>query len=76
MACIPEADGAEIGSSNSQKVPKVVVIGGGTGMPVLLRGLKHVPIQLTALVTVADDGGSTGRLGMKCPFPLQGISAM
>src|SRR5690625_2775744 len=45
-----------------EKDPRIVVIGGGTGMPVLLRGLKDLPIDLTALVTVADDGGSTGRL--------------
>lgn len=51
--------------------PQVVVIGGGTGMPVLLRGLKNLPINLTALVTVADDGGSTGRLrnDMEMPAP-------
>ncbi len=41
---------------------KVVVIGGGTGMPVLLRGLKEYPLDITAIVTVADDGGSSGRL--------------
>lgn len=51
--------------------PRVVVIGGGTGMPVLLRGLKTLPIDLTALVSVADDGGSTGRLrnDMEIPAP-------
>lgn len=51
--------------------PSVVVIGGGTGLPVLLRGLKHLPINLTALVSVADDGGSTGRLrnDMEIPAP-------
>ncbi|MCG8462720.1 MAG: uridine diphosphate-N-acetylglucosamine-binding protein YvcK, partial [Holophagales bacterium] len=45
--------------------PSVVVIGGGTGLSVLLRGLKHLvagPDCLTAIVTVADDGGSSGRL--------------
>ncbi len=42
--------------------PKVVVIGGGTGLPVLLRGLKRHPIDISAIVTVADDGGSSGRL--------------
>ena len=42
--------------------PKMVVLGGGTGMPVLLRGLKKYPIDLATIVTVADDGGSTGRL--------------
>lgn len=42
--------------------PKMVVLGGGTGMPVLLRGLKELPIDLSTIVTVADDGGSTGML--------------
>lgn len=41
---------------------KVVVIGGGTGLPTVLRGLKHFTNNLTAIVTVADDGGSSGRL--------------
>lgn len=54
------------------KQPRVVVIGGGTGMPVLLRGLKNVPIHLTALVTVADDGGSTGRLRSEMAIPAPG----
>ncbi len=42
--------------------PKIVTIGGGTGMSNLLRGLKHYTDNLTAIVTVADDGGSSGRL--------------
>ena len=42
--------------------PKVVAIGGGTGLPVLLRGLKEHTSNLTAVVTVGDDGGSSGRL--------------
>lgn len=41
---------------------KVVVIGGGTGSFVLLTGLKEYPLELTAIVPVTDDGGSTGRL--------------
>ncbi|WJY27725.1 gluconeogenesis factor YvcK family protein [Sporosarcina trichiuri] len=41
---------------------KVVVFGGGTGLSTLLRGLKKHPLELTAVVTVADDGGSSGRL--------------
>lgn len=52
--------------------PSVVVIGGGTGMPVLLRGLKDYPIDLSALVTVADDGGSTGRLRNEMDIPATG----
>ncbi len=42
--------------------PKIVAIGGGTGLSMLLRGLKGRTSNLTAIVTVADDGGSTGRL--------------
>ena len=42
--------------------PKIVVVGGGTGLSVLLRGLKEHTDNITAIVTVADDGGSSGRL--------------
>lgn len=42
--------------------PHVVAIGGGTGLPALLRGLKEHTSNITAIVTVADDGGSSGRL--------------
>ncbi|MFZ0217570.1 MAG: gluconeogenesis factor YvcK family protein [Candidatus Dormiibacterota bacterium] len=42
--------------------PRVVAIGGGTGMSTLLRGLKGYTANLAAIVTVADDGGSSGRL--------------
>lgn len=45
-----------------QRGPRVVAIGGGTGLSTLLRGLKDYTSNLTAIVTVADDGGSTGRL--------------
>ena len=41
---------------------KVVVFGGGTGMSYLLRGLKQYPLDITAVVSVCDDGGSTGIL--------------
>lgn len=41
---------------------RIVVIGGGTGLSTLLRGLKKFNTDLTAIVTVADDGGSSGRL--------------
>ena len=41
---------------------KVVAIGGGTGLPSVLRGMKAYTGNLTAIVTVADDGGSSGRL--------------
>jgi len=42
--------------------PRIVAIGGGTGLSQLLRGLKPYPANLTAIVTVADDGGSSGLL--------------
>lgn len=41
---------------------KIVVLGGGTGLSVLLRGLKQFPLDITAIVTVADDGASSGKL--------------
>lgn len=51
--------------------PKIVCIGGGTGLPNLLRGLKQYTCDITAIVTVADDGGSSGviRGEMKIPPP-------
>ena len=42
--------------------PRIVVIGGGTGLSVMLKGLKKYTSNLTAVVTVTDDGGSSGRL--------------
>jgi uncharacterized cofD-like protein len=42
--------------------PRIVTIGGGTGLSTLLRGLKQYSANITAIVTVADDGGSSGRL--------------
>ncbi len=42
--------------------PKIVAIGGGTGLSTILKGLKHITGNLTAVVTVGDDGGSSGRL--------------
>ncbi|MCR4399125.1 MAG: YvcK family protein [Firmicutes bacterium] len=42
--------------------PRIVAIGGGTGLSVLLRGIKEYTANITAIVTVADDGGSSGRL--------------
>jgi len=45
-----------------QRGPQIVAIGGGTGMPTLLRGLSEYTSRITAVVTVADDGGSSGRL--------------
>src|SRR3989344_5924737 len=42
--------------------PKIAVIGGGTGLPNVLMGLKKYTRNLTAIVSMADSGGSTGRL--------------
>lgn len=51
----------------------VVVIGGGTGLSVMLRGLKQLQnIKLSAIVTVADDGGSTGRIRRQFHIPAMG----
>jgi uncharacterized cofD-like protein len=49
--------------------PRVVAIGGGTGLSTLLRGLKEVTSNLTAVVTVADDGGSSGVLRNELGIP-------
>lgn len=53
-------------------LPKVVILGGGTGLSVLLRGLKTKPVDITAIVTVADDGGSSGRLRHDLNIPPPG----
>ena len=45
-----------------QQGPHIVVIGGGTGLSVLLRGLKEYSSNITAIVSVGDDGGSSGRI--------------
>jgi uncharacterized cofD-like protein len=50
----------------------VVAIGGGTGLSTLLRGLKHHDLAITAIVTVADDGGSTGRIRSEFDIPAPG----
>jgi uncharacterized cofD-like protein len=49
--------------------PKIVAIGGGTGLSTLLRGLKEHTSNLTAVVTVADDGGSSGVLRTELGIP-------
>lgn len=52
--------------------PKIVCIGGGTGMPTLLAGLKKYTRDITAIVTMADEGGSTGRLRRLMGVPAVG----
>jgi uncharacterized cofD-like protein len=57
----PQASAPAVQARRSRG-PRVVAIGGGTGLPNLLSGLKAYTDHLTAVVTVADDGGSSGRL--------------
>lgn len=49
-------------SGRAERLPSLVTIGGGTGMSSILKGLKELPADITAVVTVTDDGGSSGRL--------------
>ena len=58
------------------KGPSVVVIGGGTGLSVLLRGIKLITNNCTAVVTTADDGGSSGRLRKEMGIIPPGICAI
>jgi uncharacterized cofD-like protein len=55
-----------------ERGPVVVAIGGGTGLSTLLRGLKHKTSNLVAIVTMADDGGSSGRLRRSLGLPPPG----
>lgn len=55
-----------------QRGPRVVAIGGGTGLSTLLRGLKEYTSNITAVVTMADDGGSSGRLRSELGIPPPG----
>ena len=51
---------------------KIVVFGGGTGISYLLKGLKNFPVDITAVITVSDDGRSTGRLREEFNTPAVG----
>jgi uncharacterized cofD-like protein len=53
-------------------VQRVVVLGGGHGLSVLLKGLKMFPVELTAIVAVSDDGSSTGKLRKEFNIPAVG----
>ncbi|MBL7151318.1 MAG: YvcK family protein [Candidatus Omnitrophica bacterium] len=66
-AFIPSSRGTELVDILYQRKqlgrgPKIVTVGGGTGLAVLLSGLKEYTSNISAIVTVADDGGSSGRL--------------
>jgi len=51
-----------INDTNKKVYPKIVVIGGGTGVFTVLSGLRNYPVDLTAIISMSDDGGSTGAL--------------
>ena len=51
---------------------KIVILGGGTGMATLLSGLKNFPVEITSVVSVCDDGQSTGRLREEFNMPAMG----
>lgn len=55
-------DVSMINAAQRKEVPRIVVIGGGTGVFTVLSGLKKYPVRLSAVVTMADDGGSSGVL--------------
>ncbi|GIO87452.1 gluconeogenesis factor [Paenibacillus faecis] len=61
-----------INRAKEERVPRIVVMGGGTGLSVMLRGLKERPLDITAIVTVADDGGSSGILRSELQMPPPG----
>jgi uncharacterized cofD-like protein len=56
----------------TKRKPRIVIVGGGTGLSVLIRGLKKYPVDIIAIVTVADDGGSSGRLRDELKIPPPG----
>lgn len=51
---------------------KIVIFGGGTGTSFVLKGLKYFPVDITAVITVSDDGSSTGRLRKEFSTPAVG----
>ncbi len=63
---LPQREGELVDKIYQQRIlergPKIVVMGGGTGLSTLLHGLKEYTSNITAIVTVADDGGSSGKL--------------
>ena len=66
-AMVPQTRGVDVldrvyARRTQERGPRIVAIGGGTGLSTLLRGIKTYTSNITAIVTVADDGGSSGRL--------------
>ncbi len=58
--------------NNPNYIPKVVAFGGGSGLSHFLKGLKQFPLDITAIVTVSDNGGSTGTLRNMFEMPAPG----
>ena len=54
------------------KIKKIVLLGGGTGASTILKGLKYFPVDITAVITVSDNGRSTGRLRKEFSTPAVG----
>ena len=59
-------------TERDDEMKKVVILGGGTGMSSLLKGLKYFPVDITAIITVSDSGRSTGRLREEFSTPAVG----
>lgn len=62
----------DIRKNDRNHIPRIVCIGGGTGLSVILRGLKKCLVDITAIVTISDDGGSSGRLREDLHMPPPG----
>ena len=73
VASLPEESirGSILRRKGRHRLPRFVAIGGGTGLSMVLRGLKEKS-RLTGIVTVADDGGSSGRLRKELGLPAPG----
>ncbi|WP_140165557.1 2-phospho-L-lactate transferase CofD family protein, partial [Bacillus sp. S1-R4H1-FB] len=56
-----------------ERKPKMVIMGGGTGLSVLLRGLKQYRVDITGVVTIGEDGGSSGRLSGEIEMSHPGV---
>ena len=76
MVFMPQGDDELVDRIYQKRVmergPKIAVIGGGTGLSMLLHGLKEYTSNISAIVTVADDGGSSGRIRQDFDIPPPG----
>lgn len=66
------AGAAESAAGRRRGRPRIVCIGGGTGLSVVLRGFRDIGVEPTAIVTLTDDGGSSGRLRRDLEIPPPG----